>query len=103
MYINDHRVRTNRQLYKGGRGIAGFGDTAGFPGLTCARTAPQIDNPAITECIDASGNVLGTMPTASAAGAGVASPSGTLFGYDQNTVLVAAAAGLALFILFKKK
>jgi len=77
------------------RGMAGLGDS--FPGLTCARTAPQADNPAVTECIDANGNVLGTAPTAQVA----AASSNTIFGYDSTTV-IAVGAMVALFLLLKK-
>lgn len=100
MYINDHRVRTNRQLYQGGRGIAGFGDV---DWSTCASTRPDPDDPThFVDCLDATGAVIDSKPTPTTAGGVTASPSGTLFGYDQNTVLAAAAAGIALFILFKK-
>jgi len=66
---------------------------------TCARTAPQTDNPAITECIDAAGNVIGTRPTST-----VAAPASTIFGYDSTLVIgVGAAVALVALLATRKK
>lgn len=76
------------------RGMSGLGDV---DWSTCARTAPSIDNPAVTECIDANGNVLATKPTAQVAAAG-----STIFGYS-STLVIGIGAGLALLLLLKGK
>lgn len=73
------------------RGMAGLGDV---DWSTCARTAPSIDNAAVTECIDAAGNVLATRPTS-------AMPSSTIFGYD-STLVIGVGAAVALILLLKK-
>lgn len=77
------------------RGMSGLGDA--FAGLTCARTAPSVDNPAVTECIDANGNVLATQPTAAAVASG-----NTIFGFD-STLVIGIGAAVALILLLKKK
>lgn len=76
------------------RGMSGLGDA--FAGLTCARTAPSVDNPAVTECIDANGNVLATQPTAAVAS------GNTIFGFD-STLVIGIGAAVALILLLKKK
>lgn len=96
MYINDHRPRTRKRLYKGGRGIAGLGASASDCGANQV-FYPQLNFLGVTgQCvdrsyIDGSGNInipgVGTW-TAAQAGA----PS-TGSGTDVSSV-VGSVAGL---------
>lgn len=130
MYINDHRPRTRKRLYRGGRGIAGLGDdcSASYGGVTqpdgtCQ--VPIISGGTTTTSQTQANNgptvttITGTGPDTSGAASIVGSVAGLvgkLFGQqpvypypaastgiDTTTLMVLGGLGLGLILVMSRR